>query len=211
MDTKIQTPENYVPRDYEDLFRHYFPHVKRLVSSYRVDPQSVEDVSMTLLTKFVERESLEKYSETATFTHGGEEKTAKFSTYLSGFVFAYVRYLAHRERLTKHREVVAFDAPGLNGPGSPSWGEMMLPPVEDSHEDLYAAETTQHIRSHLRTLPVKRGADLVLLFDLICTQVAEEGTIVVKDLAALFEVHQNTIRNWIALLRIEVAAAMEKI
>lgn len=210
METKTQTLANYVPSDYEDLFRHYFPSVKRWVAANRIDPQNVEDVSMTLLAKFVERSSLEKYSADAEFTHQGVVRNAKFSTYLSGFVYAYIRHYVHRERLTKHREAVVLDAslPSSNYQGDSTYRDVLLSPVVETYENMYAEDTTRQIREHLLSLPSTRGADLVLLFDLVCTQVAEEGTIVVKDLAALFDVHQNTIRNWIVALRSEVSAAL---
>lgn len=207
---------DYVPTDFADLFQHYYGYVNRLVCAFGIDPQNAEDVSMTILTRFYERKSLEHYSpdfETPEYAvdRAQVSRRATFSTFLSGFVYAYVRHHRNRQTITKRREGFSIYTPVAGDGRATSWVDVYGPQAEDSYDDVHYQELVRQIHERLQDMPAPARArvDITALFTRIEEQIQTLGKIDVPGLAVEFEVSQNTIRTWLTRLRAAVSDVLD--
>ena len=140
-----------VPSTFEELYKHYYPYVARLVATSGIPHQDVDDVTQTLLAIFYEKGVLEDFDPEYTSVYQGTTRRALFRTFLSGFVKTYVRH--HRERLMihAHREPTLLNAPATGTPGAPSWYEEHAPVFEEAHDVLTEVELVNDIRWQLST------------------------------------------------------------
>lgn len=126
-------PVSGAPRDYEALFTHYRAFVAKTVRAAGVPEADVEDVVMDILTTFMAKESLEKYSyERLHDTHRPRRtgdslpldrtskrfRPARFASYLRQFT--YLNSLHHRDRSLRNlrREPSLLNDPDFS-PGLP--------------------------------------------------------------------------------------------
>lgn len=203
---RIRTSD-YVPEDYSDLFEHYWRYVVKLVRSFGIDDQNAEDVAMTILTKFLEKDALADYRPEFVSNHGGVARPAVFTTFLSGFVFAYVRHHRDRQTITKRREPAMLDAPVAQDGTATTWIEMYGPVEPEDHDDIYHDDLVRAIRRSLEAMPPSARAhvNIVALFDRMVAQISTTGQYDTAALAAEFGVSQSAIRNWILRLRDEIS------
>lgn len=214
--TAVLTDPVAAPVDYEMLHRTYYAYVCGLVGQQGIPSDRREDVASDILLRFMERDFLNPeigFDPTHTFVRGGEVKTARFKSFLNAFVISYVR--GHRDRINNRsqRERLILDAHQAF-PGGVTFIDVIGPVIEDdvALADVFGSDFVSRFRDYLVTVPKRSSADrcdLVLLFDLICRQVEEDGKITTKVLQERFGVSSSAISSWISVLRRHVREFQE--
>ncbi len=174
---------NVVPKTYDELFRHYYPLVKGMVKKANVHPQLCEDVAMVLIEKIIEKDLLSQFDPEYVAANG---KKINFSSYLSGFVMAYVRHLAARTRIDADRNRTYMNQESseeLRTEDWLSWMDYHGFTHEDDHSQIEYALIVHRVRAHLRGLPVKGKKNFSELFELVLEQLEETGKVHKADLA----------------------------
>lgn len=202
--------EDYVPESFEDLFDHYYKFVVSLVSTFGIDYHNAEDVSMTILMIFFEKDVLSDFNPEFVSEFGGVERTAVFRTFLSGFVRTYVRHYVDRQRVLRRREGFSTDTVVAGGGAEQemTWLDVAGPLYEEEFDSLYEEELVKSIRDHLATVAPKNNQDLCnlpKLFEAVLAQTRADGKVNTEELAAHFGVTRQSINNWQKRLRTEVA------
>lgn len=190
-----------VPANYSELFEHYYPYVIKLVRSFNIAEDDVEDVAMIILTKFLEKDSLSHY-DAEHITKAG--KPTEFLTFLSGFVSAYIKHYVHRQYVLRRRHPVSVDTEvSSHGGGQPAvpWMEVYGPKHYDDHREVEDEQFLARTRAQLATVPVVGKRDLSLLFEMIVLQLEETGRMNMEELSNLFDVSWGSINNWVKALR----------
>ena len=213
-----KTPaKDFVPKDFAEMYQHYYVYVLRLLVQQGIDQQDADDVAQIMFIKMNEKGLLEQFDP----THGEREHPAVFTTLLSGFVLKYMRHYKHRQMVYQNREkhYVDQDMTGAaantgkmeHSYNSP-WIDVYGPFFEDEYTAVTDAEFRTSVRKHLAAAATGRRdsqLDLVALFDEIDRQVMLDGKYSTTDLMTVFSVTRTTIHNWLEKLRIEVAKAVE--
>lgn len=202
-----------VPADYTELFQTYYEYVQGVVRDAGILPVNVEDVSMSILTKFFENAVLEQFDPEYKSAHGGVVRRAVFMTFLTGFVRTYVQHYRDKQWLQYKREGLSTDWTPRNH--TTTWLEEYGPRHLDDmdHDSLYDADMVRTIRTHLRTVQLKsrqRGCTLSDLFEetLLESNQNKNGRIDVKSIAERLGVSPVTVRNRLPHLRTEIEAAL---
>lgn len=209
--TRERALGDYVPTSFEDMFAHYYEYVVRLVATSGIDFQSAEDVAMTILTKFFEKDALSDFNPEFSTQYGGVVRKAVFRTFLSGFVKTYVQHYRDRQRIQQDREGFSTDTVLFiyAESGDPAtWMDLNGPTHEDTHDGLYSRELVHAIRTHLKAVPARNGqdqCDLPAFFEAVLRQTFEDGKVDTVALAKEFSVSKTSIQNWLKRLRVEVA------
>ena len=203
---------DYVPADFSDLFKNYYQYVTRLVQRFGIEEQNSEDVAMTILTKFYEKDVLADFSPSFTTHHGGVTRPAVFSTFLSGFVFSYVRHYRTRQVLHTQREGKSIYTP-VDMPGNLCWIDLNTPSVSTDYDEMITEDLIRSITAHLTALPprVRERINLATVFSRVAEQINQSGKYDVPALSKEFGVSQNAVRNAIVCLRTEVAEVLADI
>lgn len=221
LNTSPVTPEasrlhgNYVPESFEDMFSHYYEFVVRLVASFGIDFQNAEDVAMTILTKFFEKDVLSDFNPEFTSEYSGVTRKAVFRTFLSGFVRSYVRHYLDRQTTHRVREGFSVDTPVFTFPESgdtQTWMEYAGPKYHEEFEDLHEEDLLLSIRARLRRRQnhnVQDHCDMPVFFERVRQQIYEQGKIDTLQLAEDFGVSKTSIQNWLKRLRVEVSAVVK--
>lgn len=211
----INAPRTYVPTDYSDLFQTYFPYVKFLVSRGGIDPLNVEDVAMTVLSKFLEKDALADFDPEHTVSYGGVDRKTVFSTFLTGFITIYLRHYRDRQNIQRSRERIVLDMHTRSVEKmieQQTVGDLIIPPTVETYEDLYTNDLEQHILRHLRSLPDDgrtRKISLESLFLRVAEQVRVRGDYHVPTLAKDMNVSVALVRNWMVKLKAEISVALQ--
>lgn len=207
--------DHYVPTSFEDMFERYYDYVVRLVSQSGIDFQNAEDVAMTILTKFFEKDALSDFDPEFTTQYGGVVRKAVFRTFLSGFVKTYVRHYKERQRIQKDREGFSADTVMFfysESGEAATWLDLSGPVYEENYDALHEKDLIQSIRAHLDSVPprnVQDQCDLRAFFEAVLVQTYEDGRVDTATLAEQFEVSKTSIQNWLKRLRSEVAVVTE--
>jgi DNA-directed RNA polymerase specialized sigma24 family protein len=90
-----------VPDDYKELFEAYFPIMCHIVYKAGIAKEDVEDVTMDLLIKFMEKDGIAYYD---------PGKATKFSSMLRGFTSTYVLDKRDRQEVRHRRNPWRLDA-----------------------------------------------------------------------------------------------------
>jgi hypothetical protein len=199
--------EETVPRTYDELFRIYYPYAVRSVAKAGIDPANVEDVAMSILMKFIEKDVLSDYDPTVTRRNG---QPIKFINFFLGFVFSYVRgYLTTQQRhrfmnpISTDQKISASSvAPEL------TWIDVYGEHREEDYADLMDEDFMRTVRTHLGVVSKVKKKPFLLLFDFIVLQMEENDRIHREELANLFEVSLSTMFRWLHALRTEVGVAI---
>lgn len=219
--TFIQGPKlnsDFIPGTYSDMFQHYYTYVVKMVTKLGIDPQNAEDVAMTILSKFIEKDALADFDPDFQSSYGGVKRTAKFRTFLSGFVATYVQHHRTRQMKQAYREMrstnqpVVSDSSNNSGDAVIEWIELYGPNVIDEHEDLAEQDLIRQIRTRLTASGVRNNQDrcnLADFFEAVLEQSNETGKVDVTALSVQFGVSKTTIQNWIKRLRSEVSVVVE--
>lgn len=225
MAVKTYPDVDYVsaPKDYDDLFRTYYEYVVNLCGQFGIDENNREDAASEILTRFMERESLEKFDPELTFDYRGELRPARFKSYLSRAVDMYSRgirdkqqKLARRERqicdTTPVAESLRSSFTYLSTANQASWAEVFGVPVQDHADgvhDVIDWETEAHaIKRMLRTVPRRNShdrCDLPELFDAVCAQVLAYGEYDIAILKDKFGVSTTAMHSWMWWLKENIA------
>lgn len=204
-----------VPQDFSEMFDRYYDYVVRLVAQSGIDFQNAEDVAMTILTKFFEKDALSDFDPEYTTEYGGVTRKAVFRTFLSGFVKTYVRHYKDRQRLQAQREGFSTDTVMFTYAESgeyATWMDLNGPTYEETHEELHAQDLIVAIRTHLATVPPRNAQDqcnLAALFESVLVQTYEDGSVDTAALATQFSVSKTSVQNWLKRLRAEVSIVVE--
>lgn len=206
--------KDFVPESFDELFSHYYVFVVKLVQTFGIDRQNSEDVAMTILSKFLEKDALSDFNPEFASNHNGVTRKAVFRTFLSGFVSVYVRHYRDRQQLQLKREGISHDAPAFTfDSGEPmTWMDYIGPRYYEEFEDLADRELLASIRTHLATTKPRNAqdkCDLPLFFEMTLQQTREHGEVRTEELAELFDVSKTSIQNWLRRLRTEVNGVIE--
>lgn len=105
------------PDDYAELFEVYWPMMKKTVAHAGIAKEDVEDVTMEILTKFMEKGGLDHYDPNYIVDVGSHpevagprRRPAKFGSMLRGFTSTYVLALRDKQKIKHHRETHRLDA-----------------------------------------------------------------------------------------------------
>lgn len=204
------------PKDYAELFRIYYVYVVRLVHKHGIDENQKEDVASEILTRFYERGFLEKFDPTLTFVYKGQQRPARFRSFLSKFVLTYVRGHYDKQKRVANREWQVCDLllTGDSSDAGVRWVDI-YGESEPSHEDnvldgVMESDFVRGLRNYLADLPPRSDydrCDLVELFDTMVDQVRDRGEYNVYELAARFGVSYTAMHQWVWRLRAHLADA----
>lgn len=208
---------DFVPESFEDLYRHYYLFVVRLVRRFGIANQNAEDVAQAILTKFFEKDALEDFDADYASRWKDNNSAALFRTFLSGFVRSYVRHYVERQTLLRHREGFSADQPVAshrpNELRETTWLDMHDSGYEDEHPYLEQFYTVQPIREALRKLPRPEPfdrCDMSAFFEAVLRETLLNEKIDTKKLAVEFGVSTTSIQNWMRRLRVVVHNALEE-
>ncbi len=204
---------HFVPKNFEEMYQHYYVYVLKLVVSQGIDYQSADDVAQTLFMKMDELGLVDQFDAEKTFNG----RKALFASFIGGFVLKYVRHYRHRQTITQEREPNLVDKlVGNNGKHTATsqqgtrWIDVHGPVFEEEYTEVNDDDFRRSIRKHLASAPKGRKdsqLDLVALFNEVDRQVTEDGKYSTTLLMEKFSVTRTTIHNWLERLRIEVEAA----
>lgn len=212
------------PKDYAELFKVYYVYVVHLVNRMGIDEFSKEDVASEILTRFYERDFLSKFDPTLTFQYAGEERPARFKSFLSKFVLAYVRGHYDKQQRQRSREVLLCDTRIGGGSAGEATSDQGVPWVElfgDTEEgpeesvlcQLEEEAVVQGLRAYLATVPRRSkydNCDLVMLFDEVMLQIRVYGEINIKKLKDIFGVSCTSMHLWVWWLKENLAQATDR-
>lgn len=188
-----------VPTSYEDFFSQYYPFIRRIVQRAGILPSEVDDVSMSIVSKFFENGVLEDYDPERVTIYQGQPRKAMFTTFLSGFVHIYLRHYVDRQRVRQHREPCSL---------SSEQGAVISASAasEDSYDNVVGERMIEAIRTHLVATDdgSLRRCSLVQLFEIASRNALSGDRVRVSDLAREIGVSETTVRSRMELLYAEV-------
>lgn len=209
------------PSDYAELYRIYYRYVVNLVGAFGIDDNNKEDVASDILATFFARGFLEKFDPALVFEYKGQQRPARFKSFLSRFVTTYVRGHCDKQRRLHSREVQICDvlmgqgeAYGGSSNGS-RWAEL-YGEVSPGHEDdvleiLMEEDMASGLRAYLADVPRRSASDscdLVALFDEVRRQCLERGAYDITRLKEIFGVSSTAMHTWVWWLKENLAAAL---
>lgn len=204
------------PPDYDTFFRQWFPYVAALVRRNGVDEDRKEDVASAIFARLFERDFLNMYDPTLVFKYGGEERPAKFKSFLSKVVLLYLRSFREKQNRLKTRELLLCDTP-VGDDGDRPWVEVYGGQVASHESTLIESdqldETVERLRAHLATVDLRGErdlCDLVALFDAVMVQVRDQGCYDVATLTAMFHTSATSMHAWLWRLKEELAGATDR-
>lgn len=198
------------PSDYADLFENYFPFVMRLVAGAGIREQDVEDVSMDILRRFIEKDGLAKYDPNMVHDMSKHEKvrvegpqfrTAKFGAMLRGFVVTYVMQYRDKQMSKDNREPVRCETPigGEQATWLTAFGEKY------ASADIYDVEFWDWVEqadSYLSGLEMRGKRDLPRVFRMLVEQATFDGKVTRKDIAEAIGVSDTAVCLMVKDLRV---------
>ncbi len=204
------------PADYAALYTQYWDYVLTLVRRFGFEENKREDVAAEILLRFYERDFLSVFDPTLVFEYQGQERPARFKSFLTKFVLTYLRGLKDKQRRQANREKLLCDTlvghqeivPWVEvfGDTMPGADEYALGRLEE--EDLVA-----ELREYIKQVP-RRSAfdtcDLVALYDAVIVQVRQYGVWDVAALRKQFGVSSTAMHSWLWWLRENLAAALDR-
>lgn len=188
-----------IPKTQEEVFRQYYPHVKFLVARSGIRRDYVEDYSMLLITKFMERDMLNLYDPTHTTEVNGVMRTANFKTFLSGFVSRYLKHFAARDKINASRSAYSSDVRLGENNDTPLLDYLGIT-VSDDTDTVEVDELIDRVKKSLQDPKKERLSEF---FDIILLQVEDYGKVNTRELSEIFEVTRTTVHNWLKKLRTE--------
>lgn len=206
---------NVIPSDYAELFREYYLYVTLLVRKAGIPKDEAEDVAMSILTTFMERDALREYDPELRVMRGGAERTTLFRTFLGGFVLIYVRH--YRERLNVRRSREGLSTETVMFTEAESGHEVTLidleaEPVIENYDALMTEDLINDIRQHIATVPNRNAndrMDMPQLFEVILKQIAEHDQIRTQELSDTFGISKASTFKWLRRLRDEISVVVE--
>lgn len=202
------------PRDYADLFRIYYEYVVAVVRRAGIEASRAEDVASEILLRFYERDFLSKFDPTLVFKYGGEDRPARFKSFLTKFVLIYARGHFDKQQRTAHREILVCNRP-MGDRDTTDWFEIFGGTVDGADlevlEALEEKDLVQHLRAYVAQVPRRSSfdaCDLVLLFDAVIDQIRTQGSWDIAALRAHFGISSTAMHSWMWWLRANLADAL---
>jgi hypothetical protein len=200
-----------VPATNAEVFEQYFAHVKYLIRKYGFHEELVEDMASIMMLKFVEKDVLSDYDPTKVH---GNNKTANFKTFLSGFVVSYLYHYMSRE--IRRRDIESFSlnySYELEDGDTDLWIDQIPEGRVDDEYDYQTLDLIIDIRNYLQENPKVMGqkqapVKLEEFFAAVMAQVEKYGECNSKELQEQFGVSKTTISNWMKILREHVNAVI---
>lgn len=154
---------NQAPADYEELFRQFFDHTKKVVASKGIAIEDIEDAAANLFVTFMDKDALTWYDPSK---FGG--KTPPFKSLFNRFITTYVLQLRDKQETRHKREPIRLETPA----GDKSiWVDVHAPVETDEaliasiESSIDLQETIRAAIERLRKVPQKSyKRDLVHLF-----------------------------------------------
>ena len=203
-DTGTRTKTDFIPKNFSEMYSHYYYYALKIVVRNGIDPQDAPDVTNAILETFLVRNGdKENLGYDTSYAESTGTRKASFGTYLSRFLYIYVMHHRERQQKKNFRDGFSLDS----GDFAETAGRAML--AEDEHTELMQEDLLSSIRKHLATLPVNGACDLSLLFEMILLQ-REQDYKDNKELAEAFGVTLKTIYNWTHKLREEVGKVLSQ-
>lgn len=210
------------PVDYADLFRRYYSYVVALVRRAGIDDNRAEDVASDILLRFLERGFLDKFDPTLVFHYDGQERPARFKSFLSKFVLAYCRGHWDKQQRDKYREPLVCDSPLFETTQSMMGAGQIVRWIEAHGEhapgaDVVVAEMfgeadlINELRTYLANVPRRSKfdtCDLVALFDTVVDQVRNDGAWNAAEIRAKFGISTTAVHSWMWWMRTNIAACL---
>ncbi len=206
------------PADYADLFRCYYDYMVTLVRRAGIESSRAEDVAMEILTRFFERDFLNEFDPSLVFHYDGQDRPARFKSFLTKFVLTYVRGHKDKQARLTGRELLICDRPLLaadaGGAREISWidvfGDQSPGADVDIIEALGEQERVDRWRAYIAQVPRRSQwdtCDLVALFDAVVEQVRADGAWNATELRHRFNISSTAMHSWLWWLRANLAAA----
>lgn len=204
------------PKDYADLFRIYYRYVVGVVRRAGIERTHAEDVASEILLRFYERGFLAKFDPSLVFRYKGEDRPARFRSFLTKFVLVYSRGHYDKQRRIAERELLLCDVP-VGDREMTSWVEMFGGALDGVDVDVLHAleeqDLVRQLRNHICGVP-RRSAydtcDLVALFDEVIRQIHTTGEFKVAALREHFGVSSTAMHSWMWWLRVNLAQALDR-
>ena len=204
------------PQDYDAFHRQWYSYVVSLVRRNGIDEDGKEDVASSILMRLFERDFLTWYDPNLVFKYNGEDRPAKFKSFLSKLVLVYLR--SHREKQNRRRtrELLICDTP-VGEDGDRPWVEVYGGQVPSHEATLIGkaelAEAVAGLRAHLLAAPTRGERDMcdpVALFDAVVEQIAEIGQYDVAALTERFNTSATSMHTWLWRLKEMLADATQR-
>lgn len=203
------------PADYAELFEKYYQYVVTIVRRMGIWPVHAEDVACEILLRFYERDFLSKFDPTMVFEYEGQERPARFKSFLTKFVMTYVRGHYDKQQRRADREVLLCDRP--IGNGTDTWINLFGDTVDAVDADVIEAlsenELVTRLREYIKTVPRRSKydtCDLVALFDAVVKQIHTDGKYNITALRGVFGISSTAMHSWMWWLRANIATALDR-
>lgn len=200
------TDMTFVPKSFDELFRHYYPFVTQLVIRRGIARQNADDVSQAILLKFWENDVLTDFNPEMIVRSG---RRTVFGSFLGAFILAYLpRHWERQNKLLRFEfDLIDDDTSYTDQDSTESWLDAMGHTVEDDTTDIEEEELAMMIRAHLILSTPINGQDkcnLTDLFDSIRARTLVGDKMSVMSLVHEFGVSEPTMQKWLKRLRAEV-------
>jgi DNA-directed RNA polymerase specialized sigma24 family protein len=204
------------PKDIASLFEIYYPYIVYTVRRAGIAENCAEDVASEILLRLYERNFLEEFDPTLTFRYQGEDRPARFKSFLTRSVLKYVRGHYDKQKRYRTRELLLCDLL-LNEEDRQDarWVEVFGGSVEfedDVLNALAADEWAADLRKYLEQVPRRSKVDqcdLPRLWDKVVDQIRRTGEINVHELCAAFNISIGAMYTWLHRMRCHLAAALD--
>lgn len=157
------TSRTGAPKDYGELYTHYFPMMRAIVFKAGINSGDVEDVASEILLKFMEKDALSWFDPDRINDAGEKPRTkgprfrpARFSNLLRSFTATYCMQYLDKQRNLARREpdFAKLDAPASNasdGERDSTWGEV-------NQDRWHPVDMEQAVEAHLTLVSVMTTA-----------------------------------------------------
>lgn len=204
------------PADYAALYTQYWDYVLTLVRRFGFEENRREDVAAEVLLRFYERDFLAVFDPTLVFEYQGQQRPARFKSFLTKFVLTYLRGLKDKQRRQANREKLICDTV-VGHQVDTAWIDVFGDTVPGADEialgRLEEQDLVQRLREHIKTVPRRSGydtCDLLALYDAVIAQIREHGVWNVAELRARFGVSNTAMNAWLWRLRENLAVALDR-
>lgn len=204
------------PADYAALYTQYWDYVLTLVRRFGFEENRREDVAAEILLRFYERDFLAVFDPTLVFEYQGEQRPARFKSFLTKFVLTYLRGLRDKQRRQTNREKLICDTV-VGHQEDNAWidvfGETVPGADETALGRLEEEELVQRLREYIKGVPRRSDydtCDLLALYDAVIVQIRDRGEYTVADLRVMFGISSTAMHSWLWWLKENLAAALDR-
>lgn len=100
------TVDPYVaPASYDELFRNYYGWLRRVVIARGIPLVSADDVTMSILTTFMEKDALKSFDPDREYTSNGKPVRSNFRKFITHFFVVYLQHYRDVENRNNKRNL----------------------------------------------------------------------------------------------------------